>query len=76
MIYINEKQAPFSYIFFISKVITVFGQIINVEILKGINDGELLEKEAVRLKEPMPKWNTKNSVNVQMTLPVKFQIKR
>ena len=59
---------------FVKFIVDPTGSIINVQILRGIADGKLLEKEAVRVVESMPKWKPGTqggkAVNVYFTLPI------
>lgn len=63
---------------YIKFIVTKLGKIENVKVIKGIPDGELLEKEAVRVISSMPDWNPGKqegkAANVYMTLPVNFKL--
>jgi protein TonB len=63
---------------FVKFIVDPTGSIINVHILRGIADGKLLEKEAVRVVESMPKWKPGTqggkAVNVYFTLPISFKL--
>jgi protein TonB len=55
------------------------GKVINAVIARGIEDGELLEAEALLVIRSMPDWkpgsNNGQPVAVQLTLPIKFVLR-
>ena len=52
----------------------------NVKTLKGVLDGELLDKEAVRVVKSMPRWKpgiqAGKAVRTQFNLPIKFTLRK
>lgn len=75
----REKEDGIQGTVYVQFVVDKNGNITLVEKKRGIKGGEMLDKEAVRMIKAMPKWNpgyqNNKAVNVQMILPVKFQIK-
>lgn len=83
--YINQNaKYPFSAIdqkvegtVYVGFVIDEFGNVINVNILRGLNPS--LDKVAYYLVTKMPKWKSgkqrKTPVPVQYSLPIKFSLK-
>lgn len=63
---------------FVKFIVDPSGNITNVQVLRGVVDGKLLEKEAVRVVESMPKWKPGTqggkAVNVYFTLPISFKL--
>jgi protein TonB len=63
---------------FVKFIVDKTGSIINTQILRGVADGKLLEKEALRVIQAMPKWTPgKQSgkvVDVYFTLPISFKL--
>jgi len=64
---------------FVSFVINTLGNITDIEILKGIENGKLLEEEAVRVVKTMTDWKSGKqrgkAVNVKYVLPIRFKLK-
>lgn len=63
---------------FIKFIVDKLGNINSVQVLRGIPDGLLMEKEAVRVIQAMPKWSPGKQngkpVDVYFTLPVAFKL--
>ncbi len=63
---------------FIKFIVDKLGNITNVQILRGVPDGQLLEKEAIRVVQSMPKWSPGKQlgkpVDVFFTLPIAFKL--
>lgn len=63
---------------FVKFIVDQTGNIINAQILRGIEDGKLLEKEAIRVIQSMPQWkpgkNNGKNVSVYFTLPISFKL--
>jgi TonB family protein len=63
---------------YVKFIVDVTGNIVNVQVLRGISDGKLLEKEAVRVVQAMPKWKPGTqggkAVGVYFTLPIAFKL--
>jgi TonB family protein len=63
---------------YVKFIVDATGSIINVQVLRGIPDGILLEKEAVKVVEAMPKWipgtQGGKAVSVYFTLPIAFKL--
>lgn len=61
---------------FVRFVVNEEGEVINVEVIKGVYN--VLDKEAMRVIAMMPKWKPgrqhNNPVSVRMVLPVKFRL--
>jgi protein TonB len=71
-----ELEAGIGGKVFVKFVVNVDGSISTAEILKGVNGGEGLSKEALRVVRAMPKWKPgkqgNNFVPVYFNLPIKF----
>jgi protein TonB len=63
---------------FVKFIVDQTGSIINTQILRGVEDGKLLEKEAIRVVQAMPKWKPGTQggkvVSVYFTLPISFKL--
>lgn len=63
---------------FVKFIVDPQGNITNTQILRGIADGKLLEKEALRVVQAMPKWKPGKqggkAVSVYFTLPINFKL--
>lgn len=61
---------------YIDFIISRAGKVSEVQVVKGIKDGELLEEEALRVIRTMPDWipDPKEPKQVRMTIPVKFTL--
>lgn len=63
---------------FVKFIVDPQGNITNTQILRGIADGKLLEKEALRVVQAMPKWKPGKQggkpVSVYFTLPINFKL--
>ena len=63
---------------FVKFIVDATGNIINVQVLRGVVDGKLLEKEAIRVVQSMPKWKPGTqggkAVSVYFTLPISFKL--
>lgn len=63
---------------FVKFIVDKTGSIINVQILRGVVDGKLLEKEALRVVKAMPKWTPGKQagkpVSVYFTMPIAFKL--
>ncbi len=63
---------------FVKFIVDATGNIINVQVLRGVVDGKLLEKEAIRVVESMPNWKPGTqggkAVSVYFTLPISFKL--
>ncbi len=63
---------------FIEFVVRKSGEIDNIKLLRGIQGGQELDKEAIRLVKNMPKWNSGAMngipVSTMMRLPIKFRL--
>ena len=63
---------------FIEFVVRKSGEIDNIKLLRGIQGGQELDKEAIRLVKNMPKWNSGAMngipVSTMMRLPIKFKL--
>lgn len=63
---------------FIEFVVRKSGEIDNIKLLRGIQGGQELDKEAIRLVKYMPKWNSGAMngipVSTMMRLPIKFRL--
>lgn len=59
-------------------IVDKLGNITNVQVLRGIPDGQLLEKEAIRVVQSMPKWSPGKqlgkAVDVYFTIPIAFRL--
>lgn len=59
-------------------IVDKLGNITNVQVLRGIPDGQLLEKEAIRVVQSMPKWSPGKqlgkAVDVYFTIPIAFKL--
>ena len=55
------------------------GTVVDVSLVKGIENGEILNEEALRVVREMPKWDfaTLNGIPVRQrfTLPIKFNLR-
>lgn len=64
---------------FITFVIDAEGEVTDVELLRGVPGGELLDKEAVRVVQSMPDFNPGRqrgkAVSVRYNLPVNFTLR-
>lgn len=64
---------------FLSYVVNTTGEISDVQILRGVPGGELLDKEAVRVVKNLPKFNPGKqrgkAVPVRYNLPVNFSLR-
>jgi protein TonB len=71
-----ELEAGIGGKVFVKFVVNADGSISTAEILKGVNGGEGLSKEALRVVRGMPKWKPgkqgDNFVPVYFNLPIKF----
>lgn len=71
-----ELEAGIGGKVFVKFVVNADGSISTAEILKGVNGGEGLSKEALRVVKAMPKWKPgkqgDNYVPVYFNLPIKF----
>ena len=60
----------------VSFVVTQLGEIVNVQIVKGVSNS--IDAEAIRLISKMPKWNPAmvdgKSVSVQINIPMDFNL--
>lgn len=63
---------------FVKFIVDPTGKIINAQILRGVEDGKLLEKEALRVIQSMPNWKPGKqggkNVSVYFTLPISFTL--
>lgn len=63
---------------FVKFVVEPDGAISNVEVLKGVQGGADLDKEAMRVVKSMPKWNAGKqngrAVRVYFNLPIQFRL--
>jgi protein TonB len=63
---------------FVKFIVDPTGKIINSQILRGVEDGKLLEKEALRVIETMPNWKPGKqggkNVSVYFTIPISFTL--
>ncbi len=63
---------------FVKFIVDATGNITNVQVLRGVVDGKLLEKEAIRVVESMPNWKPGTqggkAVSVYFTLPISFKL--
>lgn len=63
---------------FVKFIIDKSGSIYDPQILRGVADGKLLEKEALRVVNAMPKWKPGKQkgkeVSVYFTLPISFKL--
>ena len=63
---------------FVKFIVDQTGNIINAQVLRGVPDGKLLEKEALRVVNAMPKWMPGKQggkvVSVYFTLPISFKL--
>jgi TonB family protein len=63
---------------FVKFIVDPTGNIINTQVLRGIQEGKLLEKEALRVVNAMPKWKpgrqSGKAVSVYFTLPISFKL--
>ena len=63
---------------FVKFIVDKEGNINNVQILRGLPDGKLLEKEALRVVRAMPKWapgkQAGKPVSVYFTVPIAFKL--
>ncbi|HRG58788.1 MAG TPA: energy transducer TonB [Bacteroidia bacterium] len=59
-------------------IVDKLGNITHVQVLRGVPDGQLLEKEAIRVVQSMPKWTpgkqSGKAVDVYFTLPIAFKL--
>lgn len=64
---------------YITFVVEKNGKITDAKVLRGVPNGENLDKEALRVINMMPKWNpgkqNGKKVRVQFNLPIKFVLK-
>ena len=62
---------------YIDFVISATGKVSDVQVVKSIKNGELLEQEAIRVISAMPDWipDPKDPRPSRMTIPVKFVLK-
>jgi TonB family protein len=64
---------------YVTFVVDKNGKVINAVIARGIEGGELLEAEALRVVRSMPDWkpgiNNGHAVAVQLTLPINFVLR-
>lgn len=71
-----ELEAGIGGKVFVKFVVNADGSISTAEILKGVNGGDGLSKEALRVVKAMPKWKPgkqgDNYVPVYFNLPIKF----
>jgi protein TonB len=74
-----ELEAGIGGRVFVKFVVNADGSISTAEILKGVNGGDGLSKEALRVVKAMPKWKPgkqgDNYVPVYFNLPIKFSPK-
>lgn len=63
---------------FVQFVVTKTGTIQNIKVIRGIEDGEALEKEAMRVMQAMPNWKPGKmdgkAINTSLTLPISFKL--
>ncbi len=63
---------------FVQFVVTKTGTIQNIKVIRGIEDGEALEKEAIRVMQAMPNWKPGKmdgkAINTSLTLPISFKL--
>jgi protein TonB len=63
---------------YIRFVVNSLGQVVDVEVLKGVN--AMLDREAMRVVTLMKRWKpgsqNNTPVNVRMVLPIKFQLEQ
>jgi periplasmic protein TonB len=63
---------------YVNFIVKKDGTIADVKIAKGVKDSPDLDKEAIRVISSMPNWIpgkvNGRSVNVQMTLPIRFKL--
>jgi len=63
---------------YVKFIVDKTGSIVNTQVLRGVPDGKLLEKEAVRVVQSMPKWTpgkqNGKEVAVYFTLPISFKL--
>ena len=74
----QEGNAKISGKVYLTFVIDKEGNINDIRVMKGIPNGQGLEKEAIRLVKMMPKWKPGRQngrpVKVQYNLPVRFNL--
>lgn len=74
----EAKEKGISGTIFVGFVVSKDGTIKDISIVRGIEGGEILENEAMRVVSIMPKWNPGiqdgEKVNVKFNLPFKFQL--
>lgn len=63
---------------YIDFMISRTGKVSEVQVVKGIKNGELLEEEALRVMRAMPDWipDPKEPKQVRMTIPVRFVLNK
>jgi len=63
---------------YVSFIVEKDGSVSNVKIIRSVEGGKSLDKEAVRVVSHMPKWKpgmqSGEPVRVQYTLPIRFRI--
>lgn len=73
-----EKEAGISGKVYVKFVVQPDGNISDVTVLKGVNGGDGLSKEAVRVVKAMPKWKpgkqNGRTVPVYFNLPISFKL--
>lgn len=74
----SAKELGMQGTVFIEFVVRKSGEIDNIKLLRGIQGGQELDKEAIRLVKYMPKWNSGAMngipVSTMMRLPIKFRL--
>lgn len=64
---------------YISFVVHTDGSITNIQVIRGIHNGDGLAKKAMKAISEMPKWtpgsNGKHPVPVRYTMPLRFELK-
>jgi TonB family protein len=72
----DERESQIQGRVYVRFVVRKDGVITDVQVIKGVNGGSGLDKEAIRVVSSMPTWipgkNNGKPVNVYMTLPIRF----
>jgi TonB family protein len=73
---IEAKAAGLQGTVYINFIVEKDGSVSNINVIKGIKEGMVLEQEAVRVVKTMPKWNPgkmdSKPVRVNYYLPIRF----
>lgn len=74
----QEKLANIQGVVYVSFIVNEVGKVINVKVIRGMNNHPNFDKETLAMMNKMPNWKPGKQngkpVSVQYTLPIKFAL--